>query len=110
MTGSEMICMPGIFVTLGPAILITLIFQLLQNLSFVDPTLAERDVALKESSPQFVESSSLSQSSLSSIRFAFQLVDLSAYNSSVRNFDSLATVLCVQHTDLISFYSLANGI
>ena len=79
-------------------------FWSLQSFSFVDPTLAERDVALKK------ESSSLSQSSLSSIRVAFQLVDLDAYNSSVKNFDSLATVLCVQHTDLISIYSLARGI
>ena len=80
-------------------------FRSLQSFNFVDPTLAERDVALKKK-----ESSSLSQSSLSSIRVAFQLVDLDAYNSSVRSFHSLATLLCVQHTDLISIYSLARGI
>ena len=39
---------------------------------------------------------------LALIRFASQLVELDAYNSSVGNFDSLATVLCVQQTDLTS--------
>ena len=56
---------------------------------------------------QLIKTSTLSQSNLSSIRFAFQLIDLDAYNSSVNNCQSLPTLLSVpQYTDFISIYSL----
>ena len=55
---------------------------------------------------QLIKTSTLSQSNLSSIRFAFQLIDLNAYNPSVNNCQSLPTLLSVpQHTDFISIYS-----
>ena len=105
MTTSQIIKTPKIFVTLRQAI--SLRFRSSAKFHSVPaPKLYREKIPLKKTI-QLIKTSTLSQSNLLSIRFAFLLIDLNAYNSSVNNCPSLPTLLSVpQHTDFISIYSL----